>query len=45
VKILNIVPTLDTGVGMASARGFEKETGDPSNVVAEAIGLAARHRR
>ena len=28
VKILNIVPSLDTGLGAASARRFEKEAGD-----------------
>ena len=33
MKILNIVPTLDTGVGAASARRFEKEAGDLGNVV------------
>ena len=33
VKILNIVPSLDTGVGAASARRFEKEAGDLGNVV------------
>ena len=33
VKILNIVLTLDTGVGAASARRFEKEAGDLGNVV------------
>ena len=28
VEILNIVPILDTGLGAASARRFEKEAGD-----------------
>jgi peroxiredoxin len=32
-EILNIVPRLDTGVGAASARRFEKEAGDRGNVV------------
>ena len=29
VEILNIVPSLDTGLGAASARRFEKEAGEP----------------
>ncbi len=33
VKILNIVPAFDPGVGAASARRFEKEAGDRGNVV------------
>jgi peroxiredoxin len=33
VKILNIVPTFDPGVGAASVRRFEKEARDRGNVV------------
>jgi len=33
VKILDIVSSLDTGVGAASARRFENEAGDLGNVV------------
>ena len=31
--ILNIVPSLDTGARAASARRFDKEAGEPGNVV------------